>query len=111
MDFSSYAKATDSTAIYPGAGTGSPATVNYNVLALAAEAGEIAGHWSKYFRDGLPLDVVYKLIKAEVGDVLWHLTRLCMEMEYPIDDVAHDNLEKLENRKKDGTLSGSGDYR
>lgn len=111
MEFNEYQDATDSTAIYPGAGSGSPAAINYNVLALSGEVGEIAGKWSKYYRDELPLDVVLKLIRAEIGDVLWHLTRLALEVEYDLDDVALDNLDKLQARKKDGTLTGSGDYR
>jgi NTP pyrophosphatase (non-canonical NTP hydrolase) len=111
VDFATYQAATDSTAIYPGAGRGSPSAINYNVLALAGEAGEIAGKWSKYYRDGLSLDVVLALIREELGDVLWHLARLAREIEYDFDDVALDNLDKLENRKRDGTLTGFGDHR
>lgn len=111
MDFQHYQNATDSTAIYPGAGSGSPAAVNYAILGLAGEAGEIANAWKKFYRDGIPSDVMYARIRSELGDLLWYAARLAMEMGSSLDEVALDNLDKLESRKKDGTLTGSGDYR
>lgn len=111
MDFNTYQSATDATAIYPQAGTGHPNAVNYAILGLIGEAGEIANKWKKHLRDGTPLEELFPLLAGETGDVLWYLARLCMEMGYSLDEVAAMNLDKLEMRRTRHVLSGSGDDR
>lgn len=111
MEFSKYQNATNSTAIYPQAGTGQPAALNYVIVALAGEAGELLNKWKKYLRDGTPLDELYPLIVEEAGDMYWYLARLAMEMGYSSDAIAQTNLQKLEDRKRRDVLSGSGDHR
>jgi NTP pyrophosphatase (non-canonical NTP hydrolase) len=111
MDFNVYQSATDNTAIYPQAGTGSSAAVNYAILGLVGEAGEIANKWKKYFRDDLPVEELYPLIASEMGDVLWYMARLAIEMGFNFNVVAEENLQKLQFRQQRATLNGSGDNR
>lgn len=119
MDFSEYQARTAHTAIYPQAGTGNELAVNYTVLSLAGETGEIAGKWSKYYRDaykhyyGQPenLEEYKNRLKKEVGDLLWHLSQLCTELGIDLGELAQSNLDKLNDRKNRGVLGGSGDNR
>jgi len=47
----------------------------------------------------------------ELGDVLWYVARLAMELGVSLDDVAQLNLEKLSDRAARGVIGGSGDHR
>ena len=47
----------------------------------------------------------------ELGDVLWYLAVLSQDLGQSLDRTAEMNLEKLSERKKRGTLAGSGDNR
>jgi len=50
-------------------------------------------------------------IKKELGDVLWYISNLCTELNFNLEDVALQNLEKLKLRAAKGKISGSGDDR
>lgn len=47
----------------------------------------------------------------EAGDILWQLSGLCHVMGWKLDDVAHQNLQKLASRKQRGVIDGDGDNR
>jgi NTP pyrophosphatase (non-canonical NTP hydrolase) len=111
MDMDEYQQRTAMTAIYPHQGTGRAAAINYTILGLVGEAGEIPNKWKKYFRDDVDLDDVKKTIGAELGDALWYLSQLCTELGITLEELAQSNLDKLSSRKERGVLSGSGDDR
>lgn len=111
MDFSTYQSATDSTAIYPSAGKGNFEALNYVLVSLGGEAGEILNKWKKYLRDGTSLPELYPAMIEELGDILWYCARAATEMGYTFDDVVIANLDKLESRRQRNVLSGSGDHR
>lgn len=48
-------------------------------------------------------------LKKEAGDILWQLAGLCHVMEWDLEDVAQENLDKLAARKAAGTIDGNGD--
>jgi NTP pyrophosphatase (non-canonical NTP hydrolase) len=48
-------------------------------------------------------------LRMEAGDILWQLAGLCHVMGWSLEDVAIENLGKLEARKKAGTIDGDGD--
>ena len=50
-------------------------------------------------------------IKKELGDVLWYVSNLCTELNFNLEDVALQNLEKLKLRAAKGKIRGSGDDR
>ena len=50
-------------------------------------------------------------IKKELGDVLWYISNLCTELNFNLEDVALQNLEKLKLRAAKGKIRGSGDER
>ena len=100
------------TAIYPESGTGSPMALAYVGLGLG-EIGEIQGKIKKILRDsdGVVTDEARSAIRAEIGDALWYLARLCSELSIPFGDAAERNVAKLASRQERGVLHGSGDDR
>lgn len=110
MKFSDYQKATEETAIYPD---DVPESVDeslvYVVLGLQGESGEVAEKLKKAVRED---DESYiDGMRAELGDVLWYLARVCEELDTSLEEVASDNLDKLLDRKERDVLEGEGDTR
>lgn len=80
----------------------------YMVANLTSEAGEVAGKYAKWIRDGV-LDEAG--MQKEVGDVLWQIAGLSTVMGWSLADLASQNLRKLAERQAKNTLTGSGDER
>lgn len=110
MDFDTYQTQTESTAKYPGMGTKSLEAIGYCGLAAVGEAGEVANKIKKLLRDG---DTPERrlAVRAEIGDTLWYLARLAVELDTSLNLIAQENLIKLEERKAKGTIGGEGDNR
>lgn len=108
MEFNHYQFSTGATAKYP-----QDRAIEYLVLGLASEAGEVAGKYKKIIRDnyGLMNEESKKALLDEVGDVLWYIARLCEELNTNMSVVAKANIEKLYSRKERGVIGGSGDNR
>jgi NTP pyrophosphatase (non-canonical NTP hydrolase) len=108
MRFDDYQKAARRTAIYPDRHR-----VIYPALGLASEAGEVAGKIKKVLRDQdgdfekAPLEA----IKDELGDVLWYVAVLAADLGLALEEIAADNVAKLEARMERGTIGGAGDRR
>jgi NTP pyrophosphatase (non-canonical NTP hydrolase) len=104
-----YQEKASETAIFP-----KNKAMEYLTLGLTGEAGEIANKVKKLIRDGAAQDeYLAKRIEIgyEIGDVLWYCAVLAKEMEMDLGHIMENNLQKLADRKKRGTLSGSGDNR
>jgi len=80
----------------------------YMVANLTSEAGEVAGKYAKWIRDGV-LDEAG--MQKEAGDVLWQIAGLSTVMGWSLADLASQNLKKLAARQTNNTLSGEGDER
>ena len=80
----------------------------YMVSNLTSEAGEVAGKYAKWIRDGV-LDEVG--MQKEAGDVLWQIAGLSTVMGWSLADIASQNLRKLAARQTNNTLTGEGDER
>jgi NTP pyrophosphatase (non-canonical NTP hydrolase) len=108
MRFDDYQKAARRTAIYADRHR-----VIYPALGLASEAGEVAGKIKKVLRDQdgdfekAPLEA----IKDELGDVLWYVAVLAADLGLALEEIAADNVAKLEARMERGTIGGAGDRR
>lgn len=113
MNLNEYQEKSRGTAKYPDAGD----TLQYPVLGLVSEAGEIASKCKKHIRDdGITIPSQFsdeqKLeLAKELGDVLWYVSQLATELGYDLDEVAQMNIEKLYSRMDRGKLGGSGDNR
>lgn len=106
MKLDEYQQLANDTAIYPEG-------LNYPILGLAGEAGELCNKYKKILRDkGGEADVndMDQLAK-ELGDVLWYVAQIATELGTDLETIARRNLMKLAGRKARGVLGGSGDDR
>lgn len=110
MELNDYQTRATKTAIYPGKGeiTG----LLYTGLGLG-EAGEVQGKIKKVLRDddGVLTNEKRKEIVKELGDVLWYLANCAEELGVNLNEIAINNLYKLQSRQERGTLVGNGDNR
>ena len=98
-----------STAIFPRDNE-----IPYLALALCGEVGEVADKVKKVIRDKAENfnDPETRLeIAMEVGDCLWYLANLASSLGLSLNEIALMNIDKINRRKKNGTLHGSGDNR
>ena len=112
MDFNEYQNKAKQFAIYKFQDK-----VTYPALGLASEAGEVCGKIKKVMRDtdGI-LNLKYKYdrvleIKSELGDVLWYIANIAEVLDIPLQDIAEENIGKLQDRKNRDKIQGSGDNR
>lgn len=108
MDFSKYQELASDTAIYPDF-----ARIIYPALGLVNEAGEVAGKIKKVIRDnkGNFSQEHREKIADELGDVLWYISALASDLGMDLNNIAKNNILKLESRKERNVLGGSGDNR
>ena len=107
-DLDMYQQVAKQTAIYPR-----EQAIIYPTLGLTGEAGEVANKVKKIIRDGTNKnnENLVQEISAEIGDCLWYISVLADDIGCKLSDIANANLVKLANRKKKGTIHGSGDKR
>ena len=109
MTFYEYEEIFKKTAIYPNHGN----NIYYPTLGLCGESGEVAEKVKKVMRDnnGELTEEVKIELRKELGDVLWYLNALCIELNTDLEAVARQNTEKLLDRLNRNKLKGSGDNR
>ena len=107
-DLDMYQQVAKQTAIYPR-----EQAIIYPTLGLTGEAGEVANKVKKIIRDdGNKINEgLVQEISAEIGDCLWYISVLADYIGIKLSDIANANLIKLANRKKKGTIHGSGETR
>ena len=109
MDLNQYQTAALQTALYPNRGQ----NFVYPALGLVGEAGEVADKLKKVIRDndGVLTDEVRDKVAKEVGDVLWYIANIAYELDYDLNTIAQNNIDKLASRMERGVIQGSGDDR
>ena len=108
LTFKEYQTQAITTKIYPEG-----LAIPYVTLGLMGEAGEVAEKVKKVIRDqnGFFTKEKKEELGKEIGDVLWYCAALADELGLQIGDIAQGNIDKLEKRKSEGKLGGSGDNR
>ncbi len=76
--------------------------LNYCIVALNGEAGEVAEWHKKYNLRGNILELTKDDLKEELGDVLFYLTRLASLEGWSLQDVMEANKAKLDDRVAKG---------
>jgi len=109
MTLTDYQVRASRTAVYPHRGH----NIEYTVLGLCGEVGEIANQVKKISRDDD--DVITEkrrmALKKEL-DVLWYVAATALaELNLGLDGIAEMNLDKLASREDRGQLTGDGDNR
>lgn len=85
------------------------ADLEYCVMNLAAEAGEVAGLFAKARRDVKLIDK--DNLCKELGDVCWQVAAVAHLSGLTLEEILEANLTKLQKRLKNNTIQGSGDNR
>lgn len=87
--------------------------LEYPIMGLTEEAGEVVGKFAKIIRDKkgiITQDDKNEIIK-ELGDVLWMVSEIAERLDCSLQHVAHVNIKKLTSRLERGKINGSGDNR
>ena len=102
-----YMKFTQDTAQYP-----KEVEMEYLMLGLSSEVGEVLGKYKKYLRgDKMIRQDFEKALLDELGDVMWYFVRICDVLNVTLYEVMSKNIEKLSRRRDKGTIKGDGDDR
>lgn len=104
LDLDFYQQVACSTAIYPR-----DRAVEYPMVGLAGEAGEMLNKLKKTWRDNTELDHADTI--KELGDCLWYIAVIADDIDVNLSDLAHINVMKLLDRQERGVIGGSGDNR
>ena len=109
MTFNEYQLKARETAIFPDEDN----RFIYATLGMMGEAGEVSEKIKKIWRDKGKIvdDLDREEIKKELGDVLWYMSQLALEIGINFDDVATNNINKLQSRLERNVLHGAGDNR
>jgi len=103
MNFEDYQKIIETFAVYPR--DNELAALSYLALGLNGEAGEVADEVKKAIRNDGEISAARRAkILEEIGDVLWCITRIAIEFDTPLSEIAQANVDKLEGRRVAGKL-------
>jgi NTP pyrophosphatase (non-canonical NTP hydrolase) len=114
MNFNDYQKKALSTDVFDASQRDISSQAFFaKLLGLVGETGEVADKFKKIYRDnnGIMSAEQLKEMEKELGDVLWYVSTVAAYLGLSLDGIAELNLQKLEDRKNRGKLSGSGDNR
>ena len=83
------------------------------ILPNLEKALEVIGGVKKVIRDqkGKLSANDKKAIGQELGDILWYVATSARYLGISLEQIASENIEKLESRLSRGKISGSGDER
>ena len=72
----------------------------YDAVALAGEAGEVCNEVKKWHRDDNQTltDRRRDKLRDELGDVLWYVSNMALDLGYTLEEIAEANQRKLEAR-------------
>lgn len=68
------------------------------LLGLAGEVGSLLSEYKKYLRDGDKYRPFQDQVAEEIGDVLWYLATIAGKAGLDLEDVANENLAKIQER-------------
>ena len=106
MDLKTYQEFTPTTALYP-----EEFEEAYLSTGLAAEVGEVADLFAKYFRGDYTSQRLIPNLEKELGDCMWFISQLCNRYHLDLEEILDLNVDKLTSRKDRGVLQGAGDDR
>lgn len=70
----------------------------FPVLGLASEVGSLVNQYKKRVRDGEAHELFGSKAVIELGDVLWYVANLAEKLGYKLQDVADQNLRRINER-------------
>ena len=108
FSFNTYSKRALATSICPEG-----MDILYPLIGLTGETGEVAEKIKKVYRDkaGYFDPITRWEILKELGDCLWYINKMVVDLGFTLEEAAMVNLEKCYKRREEGTLHGNGDNR
>lgn len=80
--------------------------INYCIIAINGEAGEVAEWYKKHELRGNPTgELTEEDLKLELGDLLFYIARLASLKGWSLNDIMDANVEKIEARITAGKRS------
>jgi len=85
----------------------------YPAMGIMGEAGEVGEKLKKVFRNknGKFEEEDIKSISKELGDVMWYIAEIASLLNLNLEDIAKENIEKLESRYERNKIKSEGDDR
>ena len=85
----------------------------YLGMGIAGETGEVVEKVKKIIRGAEVLisDEKREDLKKEIGDVLWYVSQLALQLGLSLEDIATHNIKKLADRAQRGVIHSEGDNR
>lgn len=108
MELNAYMNAARQFAVFPLDNSG----LDYLASSIPEETGELSGVLAKAVRRGQGRNLTEEQraqVLSEAGDLLWNISVLCYVLGSDLNSVAHKNINKLEERKRTGTIEGRGE--
>jgi NTP pyrophosphatase (non-canonical NTP hydrolase) len=68
------------------------------LLGLVGEVGGLLGEYKKLLRDGAIHRKFREEVAEELGDILWYVANVASKFDLSLDEVAEQNLAKVEDR-------------
>lgn len=107
LSFRDYQTAAKETDQVPGPASKSDHAIMVPLLGLAGEAGSLLTEFKKWLRQGEIYRPFAHQVSEEIGDILWYLANIASKMDLDLEEIARENLAKLEDRYGTGTTSQS----
>lgn len=85
---------------------------DYLLSAIPEEVGEFSSIFAKAARKGRGRNLTAEEkanASSEIGDILWDLGMACKLLDTTLGAVMAHNLNKLEERKRNNVIEGSGE--
>lgn len=99
MDLNEYQKKAQETDRVPARENRAPGDeLIVPLLGLAGEAGELLSEYKKQIRDGKAHILFPSRVEEELGDILWYVANLATKFGMTLEQVAHSNLKKTQDR-------------
>jgi NTP pyrophosphatase (non-canonical NTP hydrolase) len=107
MTFDEFQTQAMTTAEYPQVGN----NLNYAIVGLMGEAGELLNQWQKRLRGDFDDDEAQRALSKELFGVCWFVAAVASELDLSMDSIATLGLEMLKDRAARNKIKGSGDDR
>lgn len=89
-------------------GTDAAKSLMVTLLGLAGETGSLLSEYKKWYREGDAYKPFSDQVSEELGDILWYIANLASKLNLDLDEVAQENLAKIEERWPKRDTHGPG---
>jgi len=79
-------------------------------LGIIGEAGSVLTELKKKLRDGEGYAAFNDKLKEELGDVLWYVSTIATQNKIDLEEVAANNIKKIQDRFAEGDISNFKTY-